>query len=46
MPVSGAGIKAIELDIHVGLMVDLGQRIRYQAIVVGEPTRSFSPQLA
>ena len=33
-------------DIYIGLMADLGKRIRYQLVAVVEPTSSVPPQLA
>ena len=41
-----AGFEAEGSDIHVGLMPDLGIRVRYQAIVIAAPTSSVPPQLA
>ena len=42
---SEVGFDAVGSDIHVGLMPDLGKRVRYQAIVVAAPTSSFPPRL-
>ena len=42
---SGVGFDAVGSDIYVGLIPDLGKRVRYQAIVVAAPTSSVPPQL-
>ena len=43
---SGVGFDAEGSVIYVGLMPDLGKRVRYQAIVIAAPTSSAPPRLA